>query len=156
MKLVALTEPKPILSMMLSENDFVTAVVINELGETLILEGGRSQSGVLAWQVIGRNLLSEENPIKAVQDELRQYIGHHEGYWIYLGSYENCHDRVGHLFCVKDVPHAEPKTISSLQPKWVPLPDLRLALLDGRFSDIRVAANVALALFLLTPAPIAP
>lgn len=149
MNSLAFIEPKILEPFMFFQNDYVMAVVINQMGNALVFEGGQSHAGVRSWHVIGRGLEEGENPIKAVQHELSQCLGHDQGYWIYLGSYEGCQGRVGHLFCAKDVPHTEPLPTSCVQAKWVPLHDLRLALLDGRFSDMSIAANVALTLFLL-------
>ncbi len=149
MDTIAYIEPKILEPFMLSLSDYVMAVVINQVGQALVFEGACAQSGVLSWQVLSRDLGDGENPIKAVQHELYQHLGHNRGEWIYLGSYENCPGRVGHLFCAKDVTCDDLSQPLHAQARWVPLPVLRQALLDGRFSDISIAANVALTLFML-------
>ncbi|MCA9972769.1 MAG: NUDIX hydrolase [Anaerolineales bacterium] len=133
----------------------MSAVVVNDAKETLILENPALPHSPTTWQVIGRRLLHGENPIQAVQCELGAYLGHSEGYWVYLGSYES-NQGVGHFFMAQDVPVTQVQPTDNHDPnwlaRWVPVDDLRQALLDGRLSNLSFAANVALALFLFPPA----
>lgn len=138
----------------LDGTDYVTAVVFNDAKQALILENPQEPRKGPTWQVIGRRLLQGENPIQAVQCELGAYLGHSEGYWVYLGSYES-DQGVGHFFLAQEVPATKVLCAAGngrdKLARWVPVDDLRQALLDGRLSNLSFAANVALALFLFPP-----
>jgi hypothetical protein len=57
--------------------DYVNALVLNESGQAMILEGYKHGHGRPSWQVLGGYLEPEEDPEKAVQRELLEETGYH-------------------------------------------------------------------------------
>jgi ADP-ribose pyrophosphatase len=135
--------------------DFVNAVVLNEKNEVMILEGYKHGLEMFSWQVVGGYLEEGEDPVTAVQRELLEETGYQAQEWLYLGSFiqdANRYAGIGHYFCArKAVQIAEPchNDLEAFGIKWVPLKDLKYALLDGRISGSSYAINVALALLML-------
>ncbi|MCP4362104.1 MAG: NUDIX hydrolase [Chloroflexi bacterium] len=133
-------------------NDYVNALVINKDGEALIFEGYRHGTGRVTWQLMGGYIETGEDPLTAVQRELLEESGYSASEWTYLGSFivdPNRHIGVGHLFCAQN---ALPKTMPNNDDleesviRWVPLKDLRHALIDGRLAAMSYATTVSLAL----------
>lgn len=135
--------------------DYVNALVLNEAGEALILEGYKHGTGWSSWQVLGGYLEEGEDPMTAVQRELLEETGYSSDQWLYLGSYvidANRHVGVGHFFCALNAhPVAEPNhdDLEDFELKWIPLRELKYALLDGRIAVISYAINISLALLLV-------
>ncbi len=132
-------------------NDFVNAVVFNEDGDALVLEGYRHGTGWSSWQMLGDNLREGEEPLTAVQRNLLEKTGHETQNWTYLGSYvvdANQHVGVGHYFCAQNVKPVQEPTYPDPDfiTNWVPVQELRFALLDGRIAVVSHAISVSLAL----------
>jgi ADP-ribose pyrophosphatase len=133
-------------------NDYVNALILNEANEALVLEGYKHGNGRITWQIMGGYIEPAEDPLTAVQRELLEETGYQTEDWTYLGSYivdPNRHVGVGHFFCAQKVRlTAEPchSDLEDFAVKWVPLKELRYALLDGRIAAISHAITVSLAL----------
>lgn len=133
-------------------NDYVNAVVLNGEQEVLIIEGYKHGTGRVCWQIVGGYIETGEDPFSAVQRELLEETGYGTHDWSYLGTYivdPNRHVGVGHLFCAQNVSLMSAPQHDDLEAftvKWVPLKEVRYALLDGRLSTLSHATTVALAL----------
>lgn len=135
--------------------DYVNAIVFNDAGEAMVLEGYKHGVGSSSWQVLGGYLEDGEDPMTAVQRELLEETGYCTDDWLYLGSYvvdANRHVGVGHFFCGRNVQQVAQPASSDMEAAaihWVSLRDLRLALLDGRIAVVSYAVNIALAMLLV-------
>jgi len=135
--------------------DYVIALVLNEAGEAMVWERPRPDGGTY-WQVMARYLQLDEDPFTAVQQELLAQTGRQTGEWVYLGSHVVDTSQsvgVGYFFCAQQTreivavaPQREEADGMPLHLKWVPLTDLRYALLDGRLAMTNHALTVSLAL----------
>lgn len=133
-------------------HDYVNAVVLNKNNEALILEGYKHGAGRVTWQVVGGYLEPGEDPLTAVQRELLEETGCSTQDWSYLGSFvvdPNRHVGIGHFFCAQNVEITAKISgngdLEAYELKWVPLKELRYALLDGRLAAVGYATAVALA-----------
>lgn len=132
--------------------DYVNAMVVNKANEALVLEGYKHGAGRITWQIVGGYLEPGEDPLTAVQRELLEETGYETKDWSYLGSFvvdPNRHIGIGHFFCAQNVEQvAEPDSgdLEEYEMKWVPLKELRYALLDGRLAAVSYATTVALAM----------
>lgn len=134
--------------------DYIIALVLNEAREAMVLER-QKPSGGANWQIMERCLKPDEDPFTAVQNELLAKIGRQTSQWSYLGSHVVDTSQpvgVGYFFCavqarkvvaVEQKHHAHDG--AGLCLKWVPLTDLRYALLDGRLAMSNHALTVSLA-----------
>jgi ADP-ribose pyrophosphatase len=135
--------------------DYVNVMVLNGDQEVLVLEGYKQGVGRISWQMLGGYLEKNEDPLTAVKRELLQKTGYHTTNWVYLGSYvlnTNRHVGVGHLFCAQNVQKAGNPIhtdLESVTVKWVPLKDIRYALVDGRLAIMSHAMTVSLAMLTL-------
>ncbi len=133
-------------------SDYVNAVVFNENREAMIMEGYKHGTGWTSWQMLSSPLREDEDPITAVHRNLLEEIGYSTPNWVYLGSYvvdPNRHVGVGHFFCARGAKSvAEPirKAERDYELKWVPITELRYALLDGRIANLNYAIAVSLSL----------
>lgn len=134
--------------------DYVNVLVLNEHNEALILESDKNETGGLAWQIISSPFQKSDDPLTAVQQYLLNYTGYQTNDWSYLGSYilDPLHPtRVGYFFCAQKVHqhhpiHVHPFLEEQFQLRWIPLKELRYALLDGRIAIISHATTISLAL----------
>ena len=132
--------------------DYVNALVLNEAGEVLVLEGYKHGRGNVCWQMIGGYLEPDEDPFTAVQRELLEETGYQTSDWSYLGSHiidANRHVGIGHFFCAqraRQVSEVDNSDLEAYTIKWVSQADVRLALLDGRLPIMSHALTVSLAL----------
>ena len=134
--------------------DYVVALVLNETREALVWVHEKPGGGTY-WQMMERYLQPGEEPFTAVQQTLLMQTGRQTSQWVYLGSHvvdANQPAGVGYFFCAKQtspsVPKLQTKELCKPQaacPKWVPLNDLRYALLDGRLAVANHALVVSLA-----------
>lgn len=135
--------------------DYVNALILNDAGEALIIEGYKHGNGWNGWQVVGGYLEEGEDPYTAVQRELLEETGYSSDNWLYLGSYTMDANRqvgIGHFFYATGAQRiAEPDhdDLEAFDVKWVSVKDLKYALIDGRVGVISYAANIALALLML-------
>jgi ADP-ribose pyrophosphatase len=130
-------------------NDYVNALVLNESGEALVLPMLHHQSGRVSWQLVGGDIEPGEDPLTAVQRLLHREAGCETHDWTYLSSYLtdiNLHVGVGHFFCAQKARPAADGTPAVLNAEWIPLKELRYALLDGRIASISHATTISLAL----------
>lgn len=137
------------------QQDYIVALVLNEAGEAMVWERQKPGGGVY-WQMLERFLCPDEDPFTAVQQELLTQAGRQTGEWAYLGSHVTDTSQtvgVGYYFCARQARAVSP--VAPVQPapdgellqlKWVPVTDLRYALLDGRLAMTNHALTVALAL----------
>lgn len=132
-------------------NDYVNAVVFNENNEAMVMEAYKHETGWASWQLPGDYLQEGENPISTIQQTLATETGYHTNHWIYLGSYvvdPNRHVGVGHFFCAlgAKVAQSANQLTKNVDIKWMPLSELRYALLDGRIASLSHAIAVSLSL----------
>jgi ADP-ribose pyrophosphatase len=135
--------------------DYINVVVLNESGETLILEGYKHGFGRESWQVVGGYMEVGEDPLHAAQRELLEETGFASDDWTHLGSFvvdANRHVGTGHFFVVKNAGKiAEPDhdDLEDFSMRWVSLSELQTALTDGRIVGLGYAGAIALALLAL-------
>lgn len=131
-------------------DNYVNALVLNEFGEALILPTFNPHSERMEWQLVSGGVEPGEDPLTAVQRILHAHTGCETRDWTYLSSYLSdlgCHAGVGHFFCAQKVKQSTlPVQTTAPKPHWIPLKELRYALLDGRIASISHAANISLAL----------
>lgn len=131
--------------------DYVNALVVNEAKQALVLEAEKTGGG-LCWLMIGRYLQPDEDPFTAVQQKLLELTGYQTRQWAYLGSHGVSESQllgVGSLFCAQRAHQVATPCPEAQLPyivKWVPLTDLRYALLDGRITTMSHALTVSLSL----------
>ena len=132
--------------------DYVNAVVLNEAGQVMMLEGYKHGVRRASWQVLGGYLEENEDPLDAVKRELLEETGYTSNNWQKLGSYvvdANRRVGVGHFYLARDARRtAEPDNddLEQIEIKWVSLTEARKGLHDGRIAAMSYAVNVALAL----------
>lgn len=133
-------------------SDYVNAVVFNENGEAMIMEGYKHGTGWTSWQMLSGCLQEGEDPVTAVHRHLLEEIGYTTPNLVYLGSYvvdPNRHVGVGHFFCAraaKKVAKPIHDKSQNFELNWVPVSELRYALLDGRIATLSYAIAVSLSL----------
>lgn len=132
--------------------DYVNVFVVNEVGEVLILEGtdnGRSWS---SWQMAGRDLKLNEDPMLVAQQDLLLRTGYVCKNWMYLGTFvidETQKAGAGYFFCAKlqkKITTPDQTYAQNLRLKWVPKQEIKQALVDGRIAVINHAVAVSLAM----------
>lgn len=132
-------------------NDYVNALILNESGQALVFEEPKLAGAGVHWHLLGRCLSPDTDPFTVVQQELLQKTGYETTVWSYLGSHIMAPDRpvgVGYFFCARQARRTitrQLETPASGTIKWVPLKDLRYALLDGRIAVISHALTASLA-----------
>jgi 8-oxo-dGTP pyrophosphatase MutT (NUDIX family) len=137
---------------MVTTRDYVNALVLNEAGEALVLEGYKHGLGRSSWQIMGGYLEEGEEPESAVRRELMEETGYQCDEWQPLGSFvmdANRHVGKGHFFLgrgARRVAAPNNDDLEAVAVRWVPLAELRHALADGRVAIISYATNIALAL----------
>jgi hypothetical protein len=135
--------------------DYIIALVLNKAGEGLVWERQKPGGGT-SWQMMERFLRLDEDPFTAVQQELLAQTGRQTDQWAYLGSHVVDVSQpvgVGYFFCAQQTCEIVEVAQERLTPdgellclKWVPLTDLRYALLDGRLAVTRHALAVSISL----------
>ena len=136
--------------------DYVNAVVFNEEGQALILEGYKHGVRRTSWQVVGGYLEGQEDPLTAIQRELLEETGYHSDEWRYLGSFvvdANRRVGTGHFFIGFNArPAAEPthQDLEDFTIRWVSVKELLYAVMDGRINILSYALNITLALTTLS------
>jgi ADP-ribose pyrophosphatase len=137
---------------MVHTRDYVNVLAFNEHGETLILEGYKHGPGRSGWQVVGGYLEADEDPFQAVQRELLEETGYYSDEWRYLSSYvmdANRHVGTGHFFLAlnaRQISQPDNDDLEDYKLRWVPISELKLALLDGRIMVVSYAINICLGL----------
>jgi ADP-ribose pyrophosphatase len=135
--------------------DYVNALVLNESGQVMILEGYKHGHGRSSWQVLGGYLEPEEDPEKAAQRELLEETGFESDRWQHLGSFTidaNRHVGTGHFFLALDarkVADPDHDDLEQFKINWVTVDALRQALFDGRVAITSYAINIAMGLLAL-------
>lgn len=134
--------------------DYVNALVLNEADEILVFEATDNGRSWASWQMVGRHLKTDEDPILAVQQELLLRTGYTCKNWVYLGAFvidETQKAGAGYYFCAK-VPQKtlvpDEKHSQNLKIKWVAKQEMKQALLDGRIAVINHALAISLAILL--------
>lgn len=137
--------------------DYVNVVVLNDQGEALIQAGYRYALGGETWQIVGGLLEPDEEPLRAAQRELLEETGYVCADWQFLGRFvvdANRHCGAGHFFLARRPTLAALPDSGDLEDntqRWLPLAQVRQALLEGRFGVLSHAANLALALLQISP-----
>jgi len=140
---------------MVHARDYANVLALNALGEALILEGYKHGAGCSSWQVVGGYLEEGEEPLAAIQRELLEETGCQSDDWRYLGSYvvdANRYVGTGHFYVARNVHKIAAPTSTDLETftlRWVPIPELKKALSDGRIQIVSYALNISLALLTL-------
>ena len=141
---------------MVHARDYVNALVLNESGQTMVLEGYKHGLGRSNWQVLGGYLEPGEEPLAAVKRELLEETGYRCQDWQHLGSFVVDANRfvgLGHFYLARDARRvAEPDhdDLEQIVLRWVSLAELQQALSDGRVGIISYAVNIALGLLALS------
>ncbi|MBK7893662.1 MAG: hypothetical protein WAS33_24280 [Candidatus Promineifilaceae bacterium] len=152
-QLATLTADLPVLQ--IQQQDYVNAVVVDETGQALIFESPRPSGSGVYWHVLHHKLPCDSDPFTAVQTALLHKTGHQTSHWAYLGSHVMSIDQPsgnGFFFCAQQARQTttpQPNGHTPTVAKWVPLTDLRYALLDGRIAIVSHALTVSLALLTL-------
>lgn len=131
--------------------DYVNVFVMNEAGDVLIIENRQNGRNWGSWRVAGRCLAAGEDPILAVQQDLRWQTGLVCNSWTYLGTFvmdEQKTEGAGHFFCAHKVtqvslPQAQ---YHDNHIRWINKQELKQALLDGRIAALKNAVAICLAL----------
>jgi len=132
--------------------DYVNALVLDQEGRVMVLEGYKHGLGRSSWQVVGGYLEPDEEPLRAIQRELMEETGYHAEEWSELGSYvvdANRHVGVGTFYLATNARQiAEPDhdDLEEFDIRWVPLTELKKALFDGRVGILSYATNIAVGL----------
>lgn len=140
---------------MVDARDYVNAVVFDEQGQALILDGYKHGMRRCGWQVVGGYVESGENPLRAIERELLEETGYKAEEWRYLGSFvvdANRRVGVGHFFLALNASAVVEPVNGDLEEsslRLVPFDELRYALVDGRLGVISYALNVMLAFMAL-------
>jgi hypothetical protein len=104
--------------------------------------------------MIGRNIQVDEDPMRAVQQDLLKRTGYTCTNWIYLGSFvvdEAQSEGAGHFFSARLLERTStPNELSAhgLKLRWVAKRELKQALVDGRIAVINHAVSICLAMVL--------
>ncbi|MFQ5400122.1 MAG: NUDIX domain-containing protein [Anaerolineae bacterium] len=133
-------------------HDYASVLVFDRAGHALVLEDHVQGDGMAGWQLPIRYLTKGEDPTQSIQQKLLQETGYFSRNWQYIGGYALDALQgvgVGHFYCAQNAfpvtpPPAPPS--SEFYPRWVVLGELKFALIDGRFAQMRDALNVSLAL----------
>ncbi len=132
--------------------DYVNAMVIDESGQALVLEGYKHGLGRPSWQVVGGYLEAGEDPLAAIQRELLEETGYRCEHWQHLGSFvvdANRYVGMGHFYLARNVQQIASPSPDDLEPfsmRWVSTSELLGALADGRVGIMSYAVNIALGL----------
>lgn len=138
------------------QTDYAFAVVLNKAGLALVFESPRPYSSGVYWQVLHHQLPDDSDPFTAVQNNLVQKTGYQTSHWSYLGNHVLALGQpasIGYYFCARQahqVTAPQPNGHCPNVPKWIPLTDLRYALLDGRIAIASHALTVSLTLLTLS------
>ncbi len=136
------SQPRPIVK--LPTTEYVHILALNEARSALILEACPDQRTTCHWQVLGDTLRPNEDPLQGAQRVLQEQAGLQCDSCIYLTSYA-CERRIEHFFCANRAV-AQLPAVTLAHSRWIPLKELRRALVDGRINDINQATSVALTL----------
>lgn len=140
----------------INPQDYVNAFVINEADEILILEEMKNGRSWSSWQMIGKNLEQNEDPIHAIQQTLLERTGYTCENWTYLGTFvidDTKKTGAGHFFCANAAEkttnlNQEDNQANQLKQKWVSKNEVKQALLDGRIAVINHAVVTSLAMMM--------
>lgn len=129
--------------------DYANAVVLNEAHEALVLKRANPSLELFNWELLVGYMDENENPLDVMQRQLITVAGCFSSDWIYLGTFEtdnHAQTGVGHFFLARNAKKLEPaQPLNGWKMEWVPLKQLKLAILDGRISRLSHAMNVAMA-----------
>ncbi|GAB4269760.1 MAG: hypothetical protein Kow0080_13690 [Candidatus Promineifilaceae bacterium] len=129
--------------------NFAVAVVLNDAHEALVLKKTDDSTELFNWELLMGYMGEQENPLDVMQSRLMTVAGYFSTDWIYLGTFETGsqpQSGVGHFFLAKNAKKLESaQSMRGWQVAWVPLKQLKLAILDGRISRLSHAMNVAMA-----------
>ena len=134
--------------------DYVNAFILNEAGEVLVFERNQNGRSWASWQMIGRALECNEDPMLAVQEDLLTRTGYKCDNWIYLGTFvvnDKKQTGAGHFFCAKmteRIPFPKISQELHLKHHWVSKKEIKQAMLDGRIALINHAVAVSLAMMM--------
>lgn len=143
---------------MVHTRDYVNAMVLNDSGQAMVLEGYKHGLGRVNWQVLGGYLEEGEEPLLAAKRELLEETGYQSHDWQHLGRFvmdANRHVGVGYFFLARDahlVAEPDHDDLEQFTVRWVTVNELKRALFDGRVAVISYAVNLALGLLVLDQA----
>jgi ADP-ribose pyrophosphatase len=132
--------------------DYANAVVLNEAGQVMVLEGYKHGLGRSSWQMVGGYLEDGEDALQAIRRELLEETGYASEQWQALGSFvvdANRRVNVGHFYLARQARQvAAPNhdDLESFEIRWCSVEEATQALLDGRVGIMSSAVNLALAL----------
>jgi hypothetical protein len=135
--------------------DYVKVFVVNQHGEALVMENAEQGRAWGSWQIIGRYVERNEDPLTAVQLTLLHHTGYIAKEWIYLGSFATHQTALlgaGHFFLARQPCLATPPDPSCAScgalVRWAPISQIKQALLDGRIAVVSHVIATTLALTL--------
>jgi 8-oxo-dGTP pyrophosphatase MutT (NUDIX family) len=134
---------------------FVNVVAETEDGHFLCFRQSKYAVEGLSLAIPGGYLEPDEEPLAAIQRELREETGYAAGEWTFLGRYAvdgNRGNGHAHLFLARGARYTQPINADDLEEQELLLltrAELGSALAAGEFKVLPWAANVALALMWL-------
>jgi ADP-ribose pyrophosphatase len=135
--------------------DYANALVLNEAGQAMILEGYKHGLGKSSWQVPGGYLEAGEGPLDAIKREVLEETGYTSSQWEQLGRFvvdANRHVGTAHFYLARharQVAIARDADLEGFRVLWISIHELREALRNGQIALIAYATNIALALLAL-------
>jgi ADP-ribose pyrophosphatase len=135
--------------------NYINALVGNEQGEFMIIEGYKHAIGRSSWQVLGGFVDEGEEPLAAAQRELLEETGYASDEWHYLGSFitdPNRYTALGHFYLARNArPVALPNhdDLEKFTVRWVSAVELRQAVGDGRIQVVSYGLTIALGLLVI-------
>jgi 8-oxo-dGTP pyrophosphatase MutT (NUDIX family) len=131
---------------------FVNVVAETEDGHFLCFRQSKYAVEGISLAIPGGYLEPNEEPLAAIQRELREETGYAASEWTFLGRYAvdgNRGNGHAHLFLARGAHYTQPIDADDLEEQELLLltrPELAAALAAGEFKVLPWAANVALAL----------
>lgn len=134
---------------------FVNVVAETEDERILCFRQGKYAVDGITWAIPGGYLEPDEEPLAAIQRELREETGYAAHEWTFLGRYAvdgNRGNGHAHLYLARGAHYVQPIDADDLEEQELVLltrAELAAALAAGEFKVLPWAANVALALLQL-------
>jgi ADP-ribose pyrophosphatase len=131
---------------------FVNVVAETEDGRFLCFRQSKYAAAGISLAIPGGYLEPDEEPLAAIQRELREETGYEAAEWTFLGRYAvdgNRGNGHAHLFLARGARFIQPIDADDLEEQELLLltrAEVEAALADGEFKVLPWAANVALAL----------
>jgi ADP-ribose pyrophosphatase len=135
--------------------NYINALISNEQGEFMIIEGYKHAIGRSSWQVVGGFVDEGEEPLQAAQRELLEETGYASDEWYPLGSFimdPNRYTALGHFYLARNARQVATPNHDDLEQftvRWVSTTELREAVGNGRVQAVSYALTIALGLLVI-------